>query len=56
MKTIMNKKLLPVSLLVLVLASCGSDNKESQETTFYKKEPVNQKNLNYMNHFFLVMK
>ena len=45
MKTIMNKKLLPVSLLVLVLSSCGSDNKESQETTFYKKEPVNQKKL-----------
>ena len=45
MKTIMNKKLLPVSLLVLILSSCGSDNKESQETTFYKKEPVNQKKL-----------
>ena len=45
MKTIMNKKLLPVSLLVLILSSCSSDNKESQETTFYKKEPVNQKKL-----------
>ena len=45
MKTITNKKLLSISLLVLVLSSCGSDNKESQETTFYKKEAVNQKKL-----------
>jgi multidrug efflux pump subunit AcrA (membrane-fusion protein) len=45
MKTITNKKLLSVSLLVLILSSCGLDNKESQETTFYKKEAVNQKKL-----------
>jgi HlyD family secretion protein len=45
MKTITNKKLLSISLSVLVLSSCGSDNKESQETTFYKKEAVNQKKL-----------
>ena len=45
MKTITNKKLLSVSLIVLILSSCGADNKESQETTFYKKESVNQKKL-----------
>ena len=45
MKTITNKKLLSVSLIVLILSSCGADNKESQETTFYKKEAVNQKKL-----------
>ena len=45
MKNITNKKLLSVSLIVLILSSCGSDNKKSQETTFYKKEAVNQKKL-----------
>ena len=45
MKTIINKKLLSVSLIVLILSSCGADNKKSQETTFYKKEAVNQKKL-----------
>jgi len=45
MKNIMNKKFLAVSSLVLILASCGTDNKSSQETTFYKKESVNQKKL-----------
>ena len=45
MKTITNKKLLSVSLIVLILSSCGADNKKSQETTFYKKEAVNQKKL-----------
>jgi HlyD family secretion protein len=32
-------------LLVLVLSSCGSDKKANEETTFYKKESVNQKKL-----------
>lgn len=45
MKNIMNKKFLAVSSLVLILASCGTDNQSSQETTFYKKESVNQKKL-----------
>ena len=45
MKTITNKKLLPITILILVLSSCGSDNESSQETTFYKKETVNQKKL-----------
>ena len=45
MKTITNKKLLPITILILVLSSCGSDNESSQETTFYKKEAVNQKKL-----------
>jgi HlyD family secretion protein len=45
METIMNKKFLSMTLLVLVLSSCGSDNKASEETTFYKKESVNQKKL-----------
>ena len=45
METIMNKKFLSASLLVLVLSSCGSDNKANEETTFYKKESVNQKKL-----------
>ena len=45
MKTISNKKLLPITILILVLSSCGSDNESSQETTFYKKETVNQKKL-----------
>ena len=45
MKTITNKKLLPITVLILVLSSCGSDNESSQETTFYKKETVNQKKL-----------
>jgi len=45
MKNITNKKLLSVSLIVLILSSCGADNKKSQETTFYKKEAVNQKKL-----------
>jgi HlyD family secretion protein len=41
----MNKKFLSLSLLVLVLSSCGSDKKANEETTFYKKESVNQKKL-----------
>ncbi|MDA9032863.1 efflux RND transporter periplasmic adaptor subunit [Gammaproteobacteria bacterium] len=41
----MNKKFLTVSSLMLILASCGTDNQSSQETTFYKKESVNQKKL-----------
>jgi HlyD family secretion protein len=45
MKTITNKKLLPITFLILVLSSCGSDNESSQETTFYKKETINQKKL-----------
>ena len=45
MKTITNKKLIPITILILVLSSCGSDNESSQETTFYKKETVNQKKL-----------
>ena len=45
MKTITYKKLLPITILILVLSSCGSDNESSQETTFYKKETVNQKKL-----------
>jgi len=45
MKNIMNKKFLTVSSLMLILASCGTDNQSSQETTFYKKESVNQKKL-----------
>jgi HlyD family secretion protein len=45
MKTITNKKLLPITMLILVLSSCGSDNESSKETTFYKKEAVNQKKL-----------
>ena len=45
MKTITNKKLLPITILILVLSSCGSDNESSKETTFYKKEAVNQKKL-----------
>lgn len=45
MKNIMNKKFLTVSSLVIILASCGTDNQSSQETTFYKKESVNQKKL-----------
>ena len=45
MKTITNKKLLPITILILVLSSCSSDNESSQETTFYKKETVNQKKL-----------
>jgi HlyD family secretion protein len=45
METIMNKKFLSMTLLVLVLSSCGSDNKGNEETTFYKKESVNQKKL-----------
>ena len=45
MKTITYKKLLPITILILVLSSCGSDNESSQETTFYKKEAVNQKKL-----------
>jgi len=45
METIMNKKFLSMTLLVLVLSSCGSDNNASEETTFYKKESVNQKKL-----------
>ena len=45
METIMNKKFLSMTLLVLVLSSCGSDNKANKETTFYKKESVNQKKL-----------
>ena len=45
MKTITNNKLLPITMLILVLSSCGSDNESSKETTFYKKEAVNQKKL-----------
>ena len=45
MKNIMNKKFLTVSSIMLILASCGTDNQSSQETTFYKKESVNQKKL-----------
>jgi HlyD family secretion protein len=45
MVTIMNKKFLSLTLLVLVLSSCGSDNKANEETTFYKKESINQKKL-----------
>jgi HlyD family secretion protein len=45
METNMNKKFLSASLLVLVLSSCGSDNNANEETTFYKKESVNQKKL-----------
>ena len=45
MKNIMNKKFLTVCSLMLILASCGTDNQSSQETTFYKKESVNQKKL-----------
>jgi HlyD family secretion protein len=45
METIMNKKFLSMTLLVLVLSSCGSDNNANEETTFYKKESVNQKKL-----------
>ena len=45
MKTNTNKKLLPITFLILVLSSCGSDNESSQETTFYKKETINQKKL-----------
>ena len=41
----MNKKFLSLSLLVLVLSSCGSEKKANEETTFYKKESVNQKKL-----------
>ena len=41
----MNKKFLSMTLLVLVLSSCGSDNGANEETTFYKKESVNQKKL-----------
>ena len=41
----MNKKFLSMTLLVLVLSSCGSDKKANEETTFYKKESVNQKKL-----------
>ena len=45
MKTIMNKKFVSTAFLVLVLSSCGSSDAPSQETTFYKKETVNQKKL-----------
>ena len=45
MKIIMNKKFVSTAFLVLVLSSCGSSDAPSQETTFYKKETVNQKKL-----------
>ena len=45
MKTIMNKKFVSTAFLALVLSSCGSSDAPSQETTFYKKETVNQKKL-----------
>ena len=41
----MNKKFVSTAFLVLVLSSCGSSDAPSQETTFYKKETVNQKKL-----------
>jgi HlyD family secretion protein len=45
MKNIMNKNLLSITFLILVISSCGSDDNATQETTFYKKETVNQKKL-----------
>jgi len=44
MKTIMNKKFLTITCLALFLSSCGSNEDANKETTFYKKETVNQKN------------
>jgi len=45
MKTIMNKKFLTITCLALFLSSCGSNEDANKETTFYKKETVNQKKL-----------
>jgi HlyD family secretion protein len=41
-----NTKILNISLVILLLASCGSSNEDdSKETTFYKKENVSTKKL-----------
>lgn len=45
MKTIVNKKFLTITCLALFLSSCGSNEDANKETTFYKKETVNQKKL-----------
>ena len=45
MKTIMNKKFLTITCLALFLSSCVSNEDANKETTFYKKETVNQKKL-----------
>ena len=45
MKTIMNKKFLTITCLALFLSYCGSNEDANKETTFYKKETVNQKKL-----------
>ena len=40
-----NIKILNISILILILTSCGSSNDDSKETTFYKKENVSTKKL-----------
>ena len=40
-----NIKILNISFLILLLASCGSSNDEPKETTFYKKENISTKKL-----------